>query len=258
MDKIEIKVLNPAALEDVETMAVAMARLTQHSEKISCMRDFEELMAKPFSQKFVENLAALPHPTLQKFGVVNIAIVGASRRFLGQITRHQNEVKFMSGSLQYSDYTDKAQFCIPYEILRLDAEESEQYGTPCKYASNAYLTSCFESLDTYERLAARVGNDAAGYVMPQGMRNVLVISALPFQWKHMISQRTCNRNTLETQYVMLRCWEELAALSPMFTECGPFCAAGNCKEGAMSCGRPFILKTPSELLDSSFPLLRKV
>ena len=50
-------------------------------------------------------MGALPHPTIQKFAVITVAIVGASRRFLAQITRHQNEVKFMSASLQYSNYT---------------------------------------------------------------------------------------------------------------------------------------------------------
>ena len=43
-------------------------------------------------------MGALPHPTIQKFAVITVAIVGASRRFLAQITRHQNEVKFMSAS----------------------------------------------------------------------------------------------------------------------------------------------------------------
>ena len=53
----------------------------------------------------------------------------------------------------------------------------------------------------YNNLVKLVGRDAAGYAMPQGLRNVLLISATPYQWKHMISQRICNRNTLETQYV---------------------------------------------------------
>lgn len=44
-------------------------------------------------------------------------MVGASRRFLSQITRHQNEVKFMSASLQYGNYSVIADFAIPYEIL---------------------------------------------------------------------------------------------------------------------------------------------
>ena len=46
--------------------------------------------------------------------MITVAIVGASRRFLAQITRHQNEVKFMSASLQYSNYTGQADFAVPF------------------------------------------------------------------------------------------------------------------------------------------------
>ena len=60
-----------------------------------------ELYEKSFSVQTVAAMGALPHPTIQKFAVITVAIVGASRRFLAQITRHQNEVKFMSASLQY-------------------------------------------------------------------------------------------------------------------------------------------------------------
>ncbi len=49
--------------------------------------------------------------------MITVAIVGASRRFLAQITRHQNEVKFMSASLQYSNYTGQADFAVPYSIM---------------------------------------------------------------------------------------------------------------------------------------------
>lgn len=49
--------------------------------------------------------------------LVTVAVVGASRRFLTQITRHQNEVKYVSASLQYSNYSGKAMFAVPYEIM---------------------------------------------------------------------------------------------------------------------------------------------
>ena len=30
-----------------------------------------------------------------------------------------------------------------------------------------------------------VDNDSAGSLVPQGLRNVLIISATPYQWKHL-------------------------------------------------------------------------
>lgn len=231
MNKIEIKILNPEVVSDAEKMMVFAARLTQRGHGIHSMDDLQELLDAPYQPKTVEAMTKLPHPTIQKFGAINVAVVGASRRFLAQITRHQNEVKFMSASLQYSDYSGQADFCVPYNILR----EGKEF-------VDSYMESCKRAMDNYEgAMACGVDNDAAGYMAPQGLRNILIISATPYQWKHMISQRTCRRNTDETRYVMLLIWKELAKLSTMFKDCGPFCMntslGGCCPEGKMTCGR---------------------
>lgn len=262
MKQIEVKILNPEAIENAEKMMIAMARLTQKGHKIRDMHDFELLLQQPYSEGLVKSMSALPHPTIQKFGVINIAIVGASRRFLAQITRHQNEIKFMSGSLQYSDYSGAAQFAVPYEVIKADYEAKQRRGPGgCAKpypAKDTYISSCNKALRDYEQLSLHVGRDAAGYVMPQGMRNVLLMSATPYQFKHMIRQRTCNRNTLETQYVMTLIWEQLWPLSDLFHDCGPFCTAGPCPEGKMCCGQPFRFDTtPTQLLDMRFPLIRR-
>lgn len=246
MDKIKTVVLNPTAISEAEKMMVCAARLTQHGHKVKDLADFLALYDKAYSEKTVEAMTSLPHPTIQKFGVINVAVVGASRRFLAQITRHQNEVKFMSASLQYSDYSGEADFVVPYELLDSQMRFS-------------YLSQCQEAMRKYKLLVEYgVDNDSAGYLAPQGLRNVLIISATPYQWKHMISQRTCRRNTPETQYVMLRIWEELYELAPAFFSpamTGPFCMRGACKEGKMCCGRPIRSDmTPAEIIAEDFPL----
>lgn len=245
MRQIQVLILNKQTVEDAEQMMVCAARLTQRGHKINNIDDFLTLYNKEYSEDTVKNMCKLPHPTIQKFGVINIVIVGASRRFLAQITRHQNEVKFMSASLQYSDYTDAASFTVPYSIIEAGP-----------IFEQTYLVECTNAMSQYKRLIENgINNDAAGYLAPQGLRNVLIMSATPYQWKHMISQRSCNRNTKETQYVMLKVWSELYKLSPsMFSDCGPFCMKGACKEDKMSCGR-IMSGTPDEILKKEFPKL---
>ncbi len=250
MNNIEIKVLNPEIIQNSEQMMVTAARLTQHGHKIHDLNDFIALYEKPYSSATIENMARLPHPTIQKFSVINIVIVGASRRFLAQITRHQNEVKFMSASCQYSDYSHEADFVIPYEILDNEA------------AKNQYLSSCKDSLEMYEEAICNgVDHDSAAYMLPQGLRNILIISATPYQWKHMIGQRVCRRNTLETRYVMLLIWKELYNLSPMLfspSTTGSFCQHGLCLEGKMTCGNSIAKDTtPHELLILDFSKIYK-
>lgn len=245
MRNIETLVLNPTAIKDAEDMMVCAARLTQRGHKIKCMQDFMNLYQSEHSEKTVKAMTGLPHPTIQKFAVINVAVVGASRRFLAQITRHQNEVKFMSASLQYSDYSGEADFVVPYELLDSQMRFS-------------YLSQCQEAMRKYQLLVEYgVNNDSAGYLAPQGLRNILIISATPYQWKHMISQRICRRNTLETRYVMLKIWEELYELAPdMFADAGCFCMEGACKEGKMGCGKPLAKgMRPAEIIAEDFPLL---
>ena len=124
MKSIEVAVLNPEVIPSVEKMMVCAARLTQRGHKIKSLDDFMALYNKSYTEDTVTTMTKLPHPTIQKFGAINVVIVGASRRFLAQITRHQNEVKFMSASLQYSDYSDDAAFAIPYEVMARGEEET--------------------------------------------------------------------------------------------------------------------------------------
>lgn len=244
MKNIEIRVLNPEAISECERMCVVAARLTQRGEKIKNIKDFMILYNKGFQPETFRTMVNLPHPTLQKFGVINVVIVGASRRFLAQITRHQNEVKFMSASLQYSDYSGEADFCVPYEIMEAGEKATERY-----------LKNCEQIMDEYQFFAKQgVNNDACGYMAPQGLRNVLIISATPYQWKYMIQQRTCRRNTSETRYIMLRIWEQLYALSPiLFENAGPKCIYEKCPEGKMSCGKK-CSNDIHEILKGDFPL----
>ena len=116
MDHIETAILNCYGIREAEQNMVFAARLTQHGHTIRNMADLMELYHQSYSKKTVENIAGLPHPTVQKFMVITVAVVGASRRFLAQITRHQNEVKYMSASLQYSNYSGHATFAIPYGL----------------------------------------------------------------------------------------------------------------------------------------------
>lgn len=225
MKNIEIKILNPEAIENAERTMLAAARLTQRGHKISGLEDFMALYNRGIDINLIEDLAGLPHVTLQKFGAINVIIIGLSRRALAQITRHQNEVKFMAGSLQYSDYSGSAEFVKPFGV---DDDAAARI-----YAAYAAAFSTYKEL-----IAAGVNHDIAGYVLPEGFRTSLLVSATPYQWKHMINQRSCRRNTAETRYIMLNIWAQLSELSPeLFSVCtGPTCMTEKCAEGKMSCG----------------------
>ena len=229
MNKIETKILNCSAVREAERNMVFAARLTQRGHMIHSMDDLVKLYEKSFLDETVKTLGQLPHPAIQIFTVITVAVVGAS--------------------LQYSNYSGEAEFAVPYEILTASPE-----------IQMLYEDSCRSDLDCYGRLCREgIGHDAAGYATPQGLRNILIISATPYQWKHMIGQRSCRRNTDETRIVMLRVWKELYEYSnPLFAPAltGPYCQRDKCLEGKMSCGHPISrLLLPHEILHQDYPYL---
>lgn len=260
MNRIEVKVLNPEAIWTAEQQMIFGCRLTQRGHQIKNMDDLVALYDKSYTQATVDNIMKLPHTTPKRFGMIAVAVVGASRRFLAQITRHQDDVHFMSASLQYSNYANEADFCVPYEVM--EKGMIDQYLAAERAAMEAYKAANEQGLD----------NDACGYMAPQGLRNILIINATPFEWMHMISQRVCRRNTSETRYVMCLIWEALWPYSHMFHEsCLPDCGqACGCREGAkFSCKHKFVDNAvderfestdyciPTAFLDVNYPLIRR-
>jgi hypothetical protein len=90
-------------------------------------------------------------------------------------------------------------------------------------------------------------------------------------WMNFIRARGCSRNTVETQYVTLRIWEELLKTEDgeeMFHFAGPDCMYGMCREGKMCCGKPlrkFVdeartiqgASIPRLIIEDKWPLLNK-
>lgn len=271
MDKIEVAVLNPHAVEDAERLMVLGARLTQRSDKIHSMEDMMALYKRSYSNQTVHTMASLPHPNIQRQAMITIAMVGISRRFWSQITRHQDDVHFVGGSLQYNDYSDSLEVVIPYEIMELDHERIGNAELEEGYHRRNFINSCRNAINDYRgAIEQGVPHDAAGYIASFGMRQVAIMSATAWEWHHIIAQRICRRNTFETQYVMLRCWEELEKLGEIFANCGPFCTEpGGCREGKFCCMRGFITSDvmdrieqygesiPTAYLNVNFPLIRQ-
>jgi thymidylate synthase (FAD) len=246
MHKIEVGLLNFRPDENRLLMNLA-ASISQHGHKVTKITDLGDpkFTSLP-SDKKVRRLVNLPHPTLQKFKSIEILFIGVSRRFLAQITRHQNEIKFMSSSFQYGDHSSDADFVTPIEVSRAPHDVYE-----------LYEKAMLEDFEDYNELVCQIGRDAAGYLMPQATRCTIMASATAYEWKHIIRQRTCKRNTPEMRYVMLNAWANLYSLDPEFFSpetTGPMCIGEGCNEGKMSCKGPYIGSkcTPTDILEEEF------
>lgn len=265
MNKIEVAVLNEAT-DNPAGMQLFLAKFTQRGHAIKNMADlyseYYKCMNTERSPESIKAMSRMPHGTINRFSPITIAIVGASRRFLTQIRTHQVGLDFVSGSLQYSDYSEAStdQFVVPYALLGNEVSRS------------MYLQSCNQSMEAYEYIAKDADGDTAGYAAPQGLRNILIMQGNHQSWEYLIRLRSCNRNTPETQYVMLLIWEALLATADgesLFTWAGPDCVHGHCREGRMFCG-DFIrnvdteqcmnskgISLPRAIIETKYPLLKE-
>lgn len=274
MNKIEVAVLETHG--DPGQWAAFLARLTQRGHSIKNMNDLKELFEQSHTPGFLKAVAQLPHGTIKRFTPITIAIVGASRRFLAQARTNQVGFNYVSASLQYSDYSDDADFVVPYAVTEADHEYKQKAGGgsfiyDCLEGpyEEAYMYSCRESMRTYRHLAEVVGNDAAGYVAPQGLRNILIMQANHQAWDYLIRLRGCNRNTVETQYVTMLIWEALLNTpdgEAFFSKSGADCMGIGCREGKFCCGDPMKKFTkianetgvtvPRAIINERWPLLK--
>lgn len=232
MQNIKVKILNPEVLKTTRSLACLAARITQHGESI---RDFDDIdRLSSISDSLVSTLVSLPHKNLLKHTMISVIVIGASSRFLAQITRHQDGINFTSASCQYSDYSNDADFVVPMSVKE-------------NHYRSIYAQNCKRMLEEYKELVDKVGRDDASYLLPKALRNVLLISATPAEWQHVISQRICKRNTPEMRYVVLKIAALLNDVAPDIfnaTTCGPFCQSTVfCKEGKFSCGNPYNVTT---------------
>lgn len=263
MNKIEVAVIDTAG--NPGEMMAFLARLTQRGHNIKCMNDLLELKEKSFSPALIKSMSNLPHGTIKRFCPITIAIVGASRRFLAQARTHQVGTNYVSASLQYSDYSGEADFVVPYALMEKDAEVGNNA------LKNYYLDKCTEAMSGYQNIAENTDNDTAGYAAPQGLRNILIMQGNHQSWDYFIRTRGCNRNTVETQYVTMRIWEELLKTEfgeEFFGNSGADCMNGHCREGKMCCNRslrPYVARAkqakitvPRLIIDTKWPLLKEV
>ena len=251
MDKIQVQLVDHTKLDD--NIAIACS-VTRAANKVQTLNDFWKQVPQ-WSNKKVNEILQLPHSKLARFVDLYFVIVGSSRRFLAQITTHKIGIDIISGSLQYSNWSKRAidnMFVVPYHMLDWDDIEDN-------YAKAGYLSACKSQYQLYKNMSgAGIPTDELGYLMPEGLRNVLYIKVNLAELMYIGNQRLCRRNTEETRYVVglmiEQAVKELGIDDSLFM---PSCYSGVCKEGKYSCRKPYNEKpTISEILDVEFPLLR--
>lgn len=185
--------------------------------------DYENYTLKP-----LESCLKYGHDSVLEHVSYTFVIDGASRSLLAQIIRHRL-FSFTSGSQHYINYSEIGGFEVPVEILNKSIEFQTKYQDT--------LANCMEN---YKKLIEMgLDHSVARQVLPNAMRNNLVMTGNLREWKNFLAQRLCGRNTSEIEYIAYLIYKELEKYNPLVMKyTGPACKVfGKCNQGDKSCGQ---------------------
>lgn len=226
MNKIKVVLLNKS--ENCSDGYLSNLTKLTYSEKLNGTEDIKSQLLnidKP-NLNIINNVVKYNHTSILEHSFYTFLIEGASRSFLSQITRHRL-FSFISGSQHYIDYSNIGDYVIPIEIL--DNPK----------LLNKYKLDIKKSIDSYKDLIkSGVDHSVARQVLPNAMRNNLIVSGNLREFCHFLNLRLCGRNTSEIQYIAYLIYKELYKLNPtVLRQVGPDCVqTGRCTQGHKSCG----------------------
>ena len=224
-DDIEVRILGTWLGEEL-----FLGRLTQRGDEIHSVEDLMTLRHKSlFGKAPSADYMRLPHTTLRRMSLIEVAIVGLSTKCMNQLRTHATRLTFVSTSTQYSKYTGQDNFILPSGL-------SEE-------AADAMKKLYDNVQSVYNRLINEYGvdNDKASYILPQSLRKAVVISGPLDAWEYVMRTRLCHRNSEEMQYVMKLLYKEFAKRMPptYLVNMLPKCTTTGCEEGKFCCGKKF-------------------
>ena len=203
------------------------------------------------ARSYVEMLERLGHESPLEHASFTFGIEGVSRAFLAQMTRH----RIASFSVQSQRYVrlEDFNFITPPSVAA-DEEALEEYNKAMQSCAESYsrlaailqknaaakLVEQGKSPEEAEKLASKIANEDARFVLPNACETKMVVTMNVRSLHNFFRLRCCNRAQWEIRAVadeMLRLCREAAPA--LFANAGPACICeGKCSEGKMTCGHP--------------------
>lgn len=251
MNKIEIVVFPQYAvipdtqeIIEPERLICSITRTTMRP--VQTKEDIFDLMRGESSPQLLKNLFEMGHGEPTRHANFTVVLVGVSRSFSQQWTRHHTGIVFTGSSQHYVDHSKIMDFVIPIEYLELalrlgSLNNLEWYIQRQEKIIRDYAAE----VEFFKGLPKewKVNHSVARQATAQAARNVLWFTANAQTIRDsLIRLRDCGRNTSETLYIADMLRVKMAALHPdIFEDAGPDCLVrGRCTQKHLSCGAPWV------------------
>lgn len=233
-----------ASTNNPENIVAAAAKLCYSSSDATKLLDN---LTPENVEKFISKLSSMGHQSPFEHISYTFSITGVSRTLLAQLTRH----RIASYSVRSQRYVDESNFeFITPSSIENNPKAKKIYQDTMESIRAAYTEIkdiLYEDLISNEeneisrdqsRKLMKIAQEDARYILPNATETKLVMTMNARSLFNFFNLRCCERAQSEIRklaYEMLKlCYES----SPnIFRYAGPTCYHGQCKEGAMSCGK---------------------
>lgn len=199
------------ATPDPATVVANAARLTQ-------MNPYKYSSPLAPIDGLIKYLYRAEHRSVFQHAVMSVRMHNISRSCADQV-RTAHHLSVTSTSQHYKDHSDFPFFC-----------DDDDVTVQCMRAREAYA----------EMIKDGKPKEEARQCLPMAMGASIIVTGNAQAWANFIHIRLCNRNVEEMVLLAKRMDSILSDWFPeLFTFVGPQCFEDKCKQGRMSCGKPF-------------------
>ncbi len=187
-----------------------------------------ESMSDGQIQKVLATIMKSGHHSALEHASYTYAIDGVSRALTHQLVRHRI-ASFNQQSQRYVTHDGDPEVIVPATV----ASDSQ-----LQAVFNAAIDSAYT---TYSQLVdAGVPAEDARYVLPNACASKIVVTMNIRELLHFFELRCCRRAQWEIQDLANRMLELAGPTAQyIFMDAGAACRRGPCREGKMTCGKPF-------------------
>lgn len=196
-------------------------------------------------QKFLNHLMSLGHESPLEHVTFTFGIEGVSRSLLSQITRHRI-ASYSVQSQRYCNLEDSFAYITPDDI-EYNQEAKEMFDEAMNLAHTSYvhitdiLQEQYEAQGIDAKTAEKKAIENARAVLPNACETKMIVTMNARSLLNLFELRCCSRAQQEIRELATEMLKQCKAVAPiLFKNAGPSCVRGKCKEGSMSCGKPWL------------------
>ena len=209
----------------------------------------EDNLTPEGTEKFLNMLVSMGHESPVEHVSFTFAVEGISRACSHQVVRH----RIASFSQQSQRYVklDQFEYITPPEIEKNDRakeifqramqEDQKHYDDIVEALFEKHygeLLDAGKSEKQAKSMAEKQAIEDARYVFPNACETKMVLTMNARSLMNFFKHRCCERAQWEIREMATQMLKEAKKVAPiLFSQIGPPCLKGSCKEGNLSCGK---------------------